>query len=182
MTRLETVIEQVKNARVGESRPWIYDEEGEIKEEAICGEVLYLLDKMLPYEISIDDDMLGELLESDYILADNTYNYGANISNDLDYHIVKDEIDDGYYFICMVHLFGDVRGGYSDYFVCHFDYKDEWMQLEPIYQTKYVDKYVLTICLLSKEYEVYDMTADDHVGYFYECEVEDLLKEIEKWA
>ena len=32
MSRLETVIEQVKNARIGKSKPWIFNDKGKIKD------------------------------------------------------------------------------------------------------------------------------------------------------
>ena len=77
MTRLEKAILQVKESRLHENRPWIYDENGEIKEEAICGEALCLLEEMKDYEVSVDDDFVGELLSDIDGVGDNTYNYNA---------------------------------------------------------------------------------------------------------
>lgn len=125
---------------------------------------------------------MGELLEADCVDENNTYNWGANISNDIDYRIIKDEID-GYYYVAMVHLFGDVRGNYSDYFVLHFDYESEWLYLENLHQSKTInEKYVADIFLLSENYEIYDYENDEYIDFFYECEVADLLKEIEEKA
>ena len=183
MTRLEKAILQVKEARLHENRPWIYNESGEIKEEAICGEALCLLEEMKDYEVSVDDDFVGELLSDINGVGDNTYNYNAKISNDLDYTVVKDKENGGYYFVCMVHLHGDIRAGYTDYFVCHFDYEGEWMELESVNQIKQIDKYILEINLFSEEYEVYDTEADEAdepIGYFYECDKEGLLERIKE--
>ena len=42
-TRLENVIEEVKNARRIAHKPWIFDDDCKIKENLIVGEVLDLL-------------------------------------------------------------------------------------------------------------------------------------------
>ena len=80
----------------------------------------------------------------------------------------------------MVHLNGDIRGGYTDYFVCHFDYEGEWMELESVNQIKQIDKYILGINLFSEEYEVYDTEEDEPIGYFYEYDKEGLLERIKE--
>lgn len=56
MTRLENVIKEIKSVRVGENRAWIFDEDGKIKDDVLCGEVLDLLEEMKDYEIEVDDD------------------------------------------------------------------------------------------------------------------------------
>lgn len=41
MKNLKTVIEQVKNSRLGENRAWIYDENGNIKEDVYVFDIFY---------------------------------------------------------------------------------------------------------------------------------------------
>ena len=50
-TRLENVIEQVKNERANACRSWIFNDNGTIKDNVITGEVLYLLEEMKKYEV-----------------------------------------------------------------------------------------------------------------------------------
>ena len=42
MTRLENVIEEVKAARTGEYRPWIFDENGNIREDVLVGKLMVI--------------------------------------------------------------------------------------------------------------------------------------------
>ena len=113
-TRLENVIEQVKNARIGSYRPWIFNDDGKIKDNVITGEVLYLLEEMKEYEVNVSDEYIANFLKIDWHKRrnGNTYNVSANISNDIDYTAL--EIDAGCIFLVQVHLDGDIRGAYSD--------------------------------------------------------------------
>ena len=107
--------------------------------------------------------------------GDNTYNWGANICNDLNMNYRKD----CGIILFMVHLYGDIRGGYSDYFAVKFDRSDELYYLDSITQTKDInDRYVADINLFREGYTVYDTETQDDIGEFYELEVSDLLKSI----
>ena len=53
MTRLEKVIEQVKDARTGVNRPWIFNEDGKIADSVMCCEVLDILEELKEYEIDL---------------------------------------------------------------------------------------------------------------------------------
>ena len=108
-TRLENVIKQVKNARTGTYKPWIFNDDGTIKNNVIIGEVLYLLEEMKKYEISVSDEYISNFLKIDCnkFRAGNTYNANANISNHIDYKAL--ETDDCCIFLVQFHLYGDIR-------------------------------------------------------------------------
>lgn len=103
-------------------------------------------------------------------------NYGANISNDLNIHYRKD----CGIVLFMVHLYGDIRGGYSDYFAVKFDDdSDDLFYLESVTQIKDInDRYFAEINLFREEYNVYDSEKQEDVGEFYVLEAADLLKDI----
>ena len=178
-TRLENVIEQVKNARIGSYRPWIFNDDGTIKDNVITGEVLYLLEEMKEYEISVSDEYIADFLKIDWHKRrnGNTYNISANISNDIDYTAL--ETEDCCIFLVKVHLYGDIRGGYSDYFVLKMEDFESFFELENWIQSKMInDRYSAYIDLMSETYSVYDHEKQENVGDFYEREVEDLLNQI----
>ena len=180
-TRLEKVIEQVKNARRIAHKPWIFDDDCKIKENLIVGEVLDLLKEMKSYEINVSDEYINNFLKIDWhkLRTGNTYNISANISNDIDYKAL--ETEDCCIFLVMIHLYGDIRSGYSDYFVLKMDDFESFFELEEWDQSKMInDRYVADINLLSEEYSVYDYEKQDNVGWFYDIECEDLLEKINK--
>lgn len=180
MSRIEKIIEEIKSVNtVDESiRPWIYNEDGEIKDDVIVGNVLLYLEDMKDYEIEADDEYIEYIREngSGY----NTYNWGANIDHDIQYYTIQTE-DGGIDMALQVHRLGDVRGNYTDFAVCHFEYDGEWFELENLCQPKMInDRYVADIDIFSNEYNVYDTEDGCDVGYYYETEVKDLLESINK--
>ena len=177
-TRLENVIEQVKAARAGANRPWIFTEDGKIADNIMCGEVLDVLEELKEHEISVSDEWIENFKNNPKVKGDNTYNYNANISNDL--HMNYLENDDGeVIMLIMVHLYGDIRGGYSDYFVVMFDSMYEFFELESAIQVKDVNEHMVAdLNIFSESYNVYDYEKQEDVGNFYEFELADLLEEI----
>ena len=177
MTRLENVIEEVKTARTGVYRPWIFDENGNIREDVLVGDVIPLLKELKEYEIDITDEEIEEFINDEETKGDNTYNWGANISNDLQIH--SQEYDDEITMVIAVHLRGDIRGGYSDYFAVKMRGFYEFYELESMLQHKDItDTLVADINLMSEGYSVYDYEHDDDLGEFYEIEIKDALPEI----
>ena len=180
MTRLDAVIEDIKavNKSCG---AWIYDADGEIKDDVICGNVLPLLYELRDYEVESTEKSIDWIVEN----ADrrwNTYNWNANI----DHHIDVAELEfDGYtYMAIMVHRYGDVRANYTDRFLVRFYDSYEWSELESIMQYKTIcdGRYFVDIDIMSETYTVWDNEEEVSVGEFYEFEVEDLLKKINKDA
>lgn len=177
-TRLDNVIEQVKSARTGANRPWIFTEDGKIADNVMCGEVLDVLEELKEYEISVSDEWIENFKSNPKVKGDNTYNYNANISNDLNMNYL--ESDNGeVIMLIMVHLYGDIRGGYSNYFVVMFDNMYEFFELKSAVQVKDVNEHMVAdLNIFSESYNVYDYEKQEDVGNFYELELADLLEEI----
>ena len=177
MTRLENVIEEVKTAHTGVYRPWIFDENGNIREDVLVGDVIPLLEELKEYEIDITDEEIEEFINDEETKGDNTYNWSANISNDL--LINSQEYDDEITMVIAVHLRGDVRVNYSDYFAVKMRGFYEFYELESMLQHKHItDTLVADINLMSEGYGVYDYEHDKDLGEFYEIEIKDALPEI----
>lgn len=182
MTRLDEVIKDIENVNK-ERHAWIYDDNGNIKDDVICGDVLDLLYELKNYEIETFDT--EKSIDLVVVHADhhwNTYNWNANI----DHHIDVAELGiNGYtYMAIMVHRYGDVRANYTDRFLVRFDDETEWFELESRMQYKTIcdGKYCVDIDIMSEMYSVWDNDKQTNLGEFYEIEVEDLLEEIEKCA
>ena len=177
-TRLDIVIEEVKNSRKGENRAWIFDENGKIKDDVMTCEVLDILEELKDYEINVTDEWIENFRDNEEVKGDNTYNWGANISNDLNMNYLENS--DGVTMLIMVHLFGDIRGGYSDYFAVKFDSMCEFFELESATQIKDVNENMgADLNAFSETYSVYDYEKQEDVGEYYCLELEDLLEEIE---
>lgn len=177
MTRLENVIEEVKAVRTGAMRPWIFDENGNLREDVLVGDVIPFLEELKEYEIDITDEEIEEFINDKETKGDNTYNWGANISNNL--LIYSQEYDDEITLVIAVHLRGDIRGGYSDYFAVKMRGFYEFYELESMLQHKQItDTLVADINLMDEGYGVYDYEHDNELGEFYEIEIKDALLEI----
>lgn len=181
MSRLENVISQVKDFR-NNSTAWIFDDNGNISEDVICGDILPVLEELKDYEINVSDEWINNFRVKAYRKGKgyNTYNDNANISNDIniDYLYTK---NNECILLIMVHLVGDIRAGYSDYFAVKFECIEEFFSLECFYQ--YIDindKYCADINLLSEMYTVYDIVNGIEIGEFYEIEKADLLESIKE--
>ena len=182
MTRLDNVIKDIENVNK-ECHAWIYEPNGTIKDNVICGNVLDLLYELKDYEIETFDTEKSINLVVEH--ADhrwNTYNWNANIDHHID--VAELEINGYTYMAIMVHRYGDIRANYTDRFLVKFDDETEWFELESRMQYKTIcdGKYCVDIDIMSECYNVYDWDKFDNIGEFYEIEVEDLLKEIEERA
>ena len=176
MAKLDAVIKDIEAANKA-GYAWIYDADGNIKDNVICGNVLPLLYELKDYEVEATEEFIDWIVEH----ADrhwNTYNWNANI----DHHIDVAEVElGGYtYMAIMVHRYGDVRGNYTDRFWVKFDDCYEWSELESIMQYKTIcdGRYCVDINIMTECYNVWDNEKEVSVGEFYEIEVEDLLNEI----
>ena len=180
MTRLDAVIEDIKEVNKA-CGVWMYDADGNIKDNVICGNVLPLLCELRDYETKATEEFINWIVKN----ADrhwNTYNWNANIDHDID--VAEVELDGYTYMAIMVHRYGDIRANYTDRFVVKFDDYYEWSELESIMQYKTIcdGRYCVDINIMSEIYSVWDSEKEVSVGEFYEIEVEDLLKEINKDA
>ena len=180
MTRLDAVIKDIEevNKTCG---AWIYDAYGEIKDDVICGSVLPLLYELKDYEIELPKGVIDWIVEN----ADkhwNTYNWNANIDHDID--VAEVHLNGDTFMAIMVHRYGDVRGNYTDRFLVRFDNEYEWFELNSRvhYKTICDGRYCVDIDLMTETYYVWDNEKEADLGEFYEIEVEDLLKELNKDA
>ena len=176
MTRLDAVIKDIEAVnKTGYA--WIYDADGNIKDNVICGNVLPLLYELRDYEIEATEEYIDWIVEN----ADkrwNTYNWNANIDHDID--VAEVELDGYTYMAIMVHRYGDIRGNYTDRFLVRFDNEYEWFELNSRVQYKTIcdGRYCVDIDIMAECYSVWDNKKCVTVGEFCEIEVEDLLKEI----
>lgn len=178
MRKIDSIIEDIKDVNV-RGNAWIYDDDGNIKDNIICGNVIDLLEELKPYEVyTYDvDERINYILEN----SDNrwnTYNWNANIDHHID--VAEMEINGYTYMAIMVHRYGDIRGNYTDRFLVSFDNEYDFFALESMNQGKEVaDRYYCNIWLMGEYYDVWDYINNCEVGEFYEIEVDDLLAEIE---
>lgn len=180
MTRLDAVIKDIEAVnKIGYA--WIYDADGNIKDNVICGNVLPLLYELRDYEVETTEESI-DLVVKNANRHWNTYNWNANIDHDID---VAEVCLNGYtYMAIMVHRYGDVRANYTDRFLVRFYDCYEWSELESIMQYKTIcdGRYFIDINIMSETYNVWDNKEEVSVGEFYEIEVEDLLNELNKDA
>ena len=180
MTKLDAVIKDIEAVNKADIA-WMYDVDGNIKDNVICGNVLPLLYELKDYEVESTEESIDCIVEN----ADrhwNTYNWNSNIDHDID---VAEMYLNGYtYMAIMVHRYGDMRANYTDRFLVRFDDCYEWSELESIMQYKTIcdGRYCVDIDIMTETYTVWDNEEEVSVGDFYEIEVEDLLNEINKDA
>ena len=176
MTRLDAVIKDIEAVNKTCS-VWMYDADGNIKDDVICGNVLPLLYELKDYEIESTEESIDCIVKN----ADkrwNTYNWNANIDHDID---VAEMYINGYtYMAIMVHRYGDIRTNYTDRFLVRFDDEYDWFEFNSRVQCKEIagGRYYVDIDLMAECYNVWDNEKEVNVGEFYELEVEDLLNEI----
>lgn len=184
MSRIDNVIADIKNVDKN-GYAWIFDADGNIRDDVICGDVVPFLEELKEYEVEFDNDE-HEKRAIDLILTHatnrwNTYNWNANISHNID--VAELEICGYTYMAIMVHRYGDVRANYTDRFVVKFEDVEEILYLESRLQFKDInDRYTCDIDIFSECYNVWDNDNQTDVGEFYEIEVADLLNEIEERA
>lgn len=180
MTKLDEVIKDIKEVNKT-CDAWIYNSDGTIKDNVICGNVLELLYELKDYEIETTEKSIDWIV----VNADrrwNTYNWNANIDHNID--VAELEINGYTYMAIMVHRYGDVRANYTDRFLVRFDSEYEWFELESRMQYKTIcdGKYCIDIDIMSECYSVYDWELSESIGEFYEVEVEDLIDAINERA
>ena len=179
MSRLTDVIEAVKASRTGENRAWIYDENGNISNEVICGDVIPFLEELKEYEIEKSDEFIENFIKD----AENFYTYNYNCAIDKDISVWYK--NDNPIMIVCVHLFGDARWGFSDYFVIEMDdyYDDtpltQFLQLDSVYQTVDINnRYCADINIFREEYDVYDTEECNVICNTYGIEKKEVIAEI----
>lgn len=179
MSRIDNVIADIKNVNKMHNHAWIYDDDGNIRDDVICGNVIDLLEELKPYEIeTFDTDKSIDFVVEHADDRWNTYNCNANIDHNID--VAQLTICECTYMAIMVHKYGDARGNYTDRFLIKFEDEDEILYLESRMQYKDIadGRYTCDIDIFSEIYRVWDNEHQNEVGEFYEIEVADLLNEI----
>lgn len=176
-----SVIEEIKAVRKGEGKAWIFNEKGNIRNDVFVIDIIPLLNEMAKREEEIE---ISSILDfNDYDIADNTYNYNCNISNDIDYRVIKGEY--GSWALIKVHLCGDIRANYSDSFIINigeysslidylwYEYTDYLCDYKDIDENHYGD-----FDIFSEGVRVIDNETGEEVDTIYEYELSEILKEI----
>ncbi|MBQ9014025.1 MAG: hypothetical protein IJ094_10835 [Bacilli bacterium] len=185
MTRLENVINDVKEGRNGNSRPWIYNENGKLKQDVLLIDTLDLLEALKPYEVNVSDKFIDAFIESNEADSFYTYNVNAKISNDIclwykEYCPV---------IVIDVHLYGDARIANNTFFAIKLDdcssdmiynISDFFYNFPDIFH-KDIEGTTLTIDfnLFSDTYSVYDYEKEAELGDYYAIELSDLMEALE---
>ena len=55
MSRIDNVIEDIKNVNKMQNHAWIYDDDGNIRDDVICGNVIEFLEELKGYELETFD-------------------------------------------------------------------------------------------------------------------------------
>lgn len=177
LTTIDEVIKTIKEDREEGYCGWII-ENGVVSDKALVVDALDILDSMKYAEytdISIED---FERIRDEYTNSENTYNWGANISNDLEIHCGFDSYGDIVTLIA-VHRFGDIRCNYTDMVALKCD-MDDLLSDDLDYKSVNIgDHYIADVYAWGSEYNVYDTNKCEHVGYYYESDAEELLKILE---
>lgn len=178
-------IDEIKKSRIGENRSWIYDENGNISDNVICGDIIPYLEELKEYEIGVTEEFLERFIKDENTKCFYTYNYGCCIDKDIAFWYKTDGSD---IVVGCVHLQGDARTGFSDnWFALKMD--DYWdncpltqlLQLNSVYQIVDIDnRYYADIDIFSESYEIYDSEKGETVCTDYSLDKKDVLKKIKE--
>lgn len=119
----------------------------DVKENTLRIDIMDVLDALYPYEVTnatiwdeeeeIDyeyyiDDYLVTGLEEGWIeesIANNTYNWNAPLTNDINFETYYDKPEDEYIIRFRIHCgYGDIRIGYSEWMYLKFGYEENFLE------------------------------------------------------
>ena len=161
----------------------------DVRENTLRVDIMNILDALEPYEVTdrtiwdkeeeidyeyyIDDYLVTGLGEGwiEQSIANNTYNWNAPLTNDINFETYYDKPEDEYIVRFRIHCgYGDIRSGYSKWMYLSFSYEEEFLELllgcsktieikldDEVY---YIDVNILDdeVILLDKNYE--EITGD----------------------
>lgn len=180
-TTVAEVINEIKELRGSEVRifgqPTILNE----NVDDFTIDVVTVLEELQPYEISYDD--CNEFTDfNNPTRSDNSYNWNAPISNDIDYSVYRTDYDE-IIISLSVHRYGDVRCNYTDNMLFKFDNEDAFLYtlLENTSRYGYIEvdgkDYSYDITIFHEGAEIYDENGN-YICTTYEWELEDIKKDI----
>ena len=207
MNNINTIINDIQDLRgkevtifgtktlIGEPSPYEIDVV-QFLESLKCFESGNIIEEYNEVEDTYEETEINDIeeylnyLDSIYGLKEiqhsNSYNWGANISNHIDY-IIYDCGNDRTYVELKVHRYGDVRCNYTESCLLEFIDISEFNEclIESYkYEVVHIDNeyYILDINIYSEGIEVYNKTREEEVGtiYGYYDTEEEVIKDIKE--
>lgn len=119
----------------------------DVKENTLTIDIMDILDTLESYEV--DNGIIYDKEETDYEYyiddyleigldegwieernADNTYNWGAPLINNINFETYYDKPEDEYIVRFRIHCgYGDIRSGYSEWMYLKFNHEEEFLEL-----------------------------------------------------
>lgn len=176
--RVKEIYNDLKNNRNG----WVIDENGFVKSNIALVDTLDIITELdnlwCDEEKSKMYDTLFETNDAeDYVVWDNSYNFGAKVTNDYDWKTIA--FDNGYVTRVMFHKCGDIRGNYTDNLYIEHDYADNFIVLlmDCMYGKQiYINYKNYDLCfepsIVGEEVAVWCDQFDDNIE-IYEFEITD---------
>ena len=148
MSRLDRVIEAVKKTRTS-GKQWIYDDNGNIRDDVICGDCIPFLEELKEYEIGATDKFIKDFKKNTETRCMYTYNHNTNVDKD----IAIWYRENCPVAIVNVHLYGDARIVFDTDFVVKMDGENAFeriLYLESVMQCIDInDQYTADVNLFS---------------------------------
>lgn len=167
-TTINNVIKEVK-AKGRNEYGW---QNGKIRKDYFVGNIIEFLEGLKPYATRLSREDFEYIMENGEV--DNTYNWSAKISNDLDFHYIKGEGC-----IISVHLEGDVRANYSRYF--SIKDIDNIYDSDGVFQSKPInERFTAEINCMGYYIDIYDNETDERYEECPEDELDNILNWIEE--
>lgn len=193
---IETIDEIIKDLTENCLGGWIF-ENGKIKDDVLCIDTRDLLEEFKQFELPYDEAM--KLCENLIALhgenamegmfcgftfggiatkSDNTYNWSANISHDINFDCF--ECDDEKYIAIMVHRSGDIRGNYTFYAILECNLEDLYeLEFYPSIDIEGTNL-VADLKWYSDTYDVYNLDTNEAYDGYYHTEMSDLLLQLKE--
>lgn len=139
--------------------------------------------------LDINNDIIESLFEYGYIESniydkgDNSYNWMSPVNHHFNFCMFK-ATDGGIYVLFKVHMYGDVRGNYTDDVLLYFD--DEYIFYEMLSENnKYIaveidsDIYDIYVNIFSDSFEIYTYDGE-YLFTVCGCDIKEITEEIKK--
>ena len=118
-----------------------------------------------------------DLYEYEEVKRDNSYNWGSPLSNDIDFTIYHNITLDEYYVTMKIHMYGDVRGNYTEEFILKYDHEYDFY--ESLHDCNkywsYTDEDgVVWYCDINIFSDSFDISVENSFNYGddYTCDIE----------
>lgn len=133
------------------------------------------------------EEYFNYLVDNGYIninnsKCDNTYNWSANITKDINYCIYENELYNNVLVELMVHLYGDIRCNYTDSILLQFDSIEQFLDVlmeNNLYKTIEVNNvnYSLYTSFFNEGIEVENEQTNEYFEV-YSYEYDDIINDI----